>query len=61
MTCAERCLLILTQKGQLYTMSYSSEGQCPQLVNGQPEDGFVEVVSHPDSKHFLALSTDGQV
>ena len=42
-------------------MSYSSEGQCPQLVCGQLEDGFAQVVSHPDSKHFLALSHEGAV
>lgn len=61
LACAERCLLILTQKGNLYTLYYNSEAPCPQLVPGQPEEEVVKVAAHPDGKHYLALTASGQV
>ncbi|KAK8398901.1 hypothetical protein O3P69_004178 [Scylla paramamosain] len=61
LACAERCLLILTQKGNLYTLYYNSEAPCPQLVPGQPEEEVVKVAAHPDGKHYLALTAGGQV
>ncbi|XP_076028585.1 E3 ubiquitin-protein ligase HERC2 isoform X2 [Oratosquilla oratoria] len=59
--CAERCLLILTQKGCMYSMYYSSEAQCPQLIGGQPEEEIVKIAAHPEGKHYLALCSQGHV
>lgn len=59
--CAERCLLILTQKGSLYSLYYNSETQCPQPVLGQPEEEIVKIATHPEGKHYLALTANGQV
>ncbi|XP_042876756.1 E3 ubiquitin-protein ligase HERC2-like isoform X6 [Penaeus japonicus] len=59
--CAERCLLILTQKGTMYCLYYNSETQCPQPIPGQPEDEVLKIATHPDGKHYLALTANGQV
>ena len=59
--CAERCLLILTQKGSMYTLYYNSETQCPQHVLGQPEEEIIRIAAHPEGKHYLALTVNGQV
>ncbi|CAG7818352.1 unnamed protein product [Allacma fusca] len=59
--CAERCLLILTQNCKVYTMYYSSEAQCPQTVDGFGDKEIINIATYPDSKHFLALSSDGEV
>ncbi|XP_042217246.1 E3 ubiquitin-protein ligase HERC2-like isoform X2 [Homarus americanus] len=61
LACAERCLLILTQKGTMYSLYYNSEAPCPQPVPGQPEEEMVNIAAHPDGKHYLALTTGGQV
>ncbi|XP_046386640.1 E3 ubiquitin-protein ligase HERC2 isoform X3 [Ischnura elegans] len=57
MACAERCMLILTLTGRVYVMYYSSEAQCPQLVEGLEGREVVQIAAHPDGKHFLALAS----
>ncbi|KAL8607282.1 hypothetical protein ACOMHN_047613 [Nucella lapillus] len=59
--CAERCLLVLTRTGKLYCMFYSSDTQSPQLVLGFGDKEVVRVAAHCDAKHYLALTTDGEV
>ncbi|XP_064637694.1 E3 ubiquitin-protein ligase HERC2-like isoform X2 [Lineus longissimus] len=59
--CAEQCLLLLAKTGKLYTMYYSSEAQTPQVVEGFGDKEVVKVAAHPDGKHYLALTSDGDV
>ncbi|XP_048243824.1 E3 ubiquitin-protein ligase HERC2-like isoform X1 [Haliotis rufescens] len=59
--CAERCLLALTRTGRVYTMFYSSETQSPQPVGGFGDKEVIKLAAHPDSKHFLALTAEGDV
>nr|CAD7453260.1 unnamed protein product [Timema tahoe] len=58
---AERCVHILTTSGKIYIVYYSSETQCPQLVEGLAGKEVVDIASHPDGKHYLALTGDGEV
>ncbi|XP_021378315.1 E3 ubiquitin-protein ligase HERC2-like isoform X2 [Mizuhopecten yessoensis] len=60
-TCAERCILVLAKNGKLYTMYYSTDSPGLQLVTGFGDREVVKISSHPDGKHFLALSSDGEV
>ncbi|CAG5129600.1 unnamed protein product, partial [Candidula unifasciata] len=59
--CAERCLLALTRTGRVYVMYYSSDTQSPQLVNGFGEKEIVRLAAHADGKHYLALTSEGDV
>ncbi|KAK7864133.1 hypothetical protein R5R35_007650 [Gryllus longicercus] len=59
--CAERCLLVLGSGGRVYVLYYSSETQCPQQVDGFGEKEVIQLAAHPDGKHFLALTRDGDV
>ncbi|XP_059157195.1 E3 ubiquitin-protein ligase HERC2-like isoform X2 [Physella acuta] len=59
--CAERCLLALTRTGRVYTMYYSSDTQSPQLVCGFGEKEVVKLAAHADGKHYLALTSEGDV
>jgi E3 ubiquitin-protein ligase HERC2 len=35
--------------------------QCPRLVEGLADKCVVQLASHPDSKHFLVLTSSGEV
>ncbi len=59
--CAERCLLALTKSGKVYMMLYSSETQTPQQVYGLGDKEVVKLAAHPEGKHYLALTTEGDV
>ncbi|XP_068082847.1 E3 ubiquitin-protein ligase HERC2 [Anabrus simplex] len=59
--CAERCLLVLASTGKVYVLYYSSETQCPQMVEGFGEKEVLKLAAHPDGKHYLALTADGDV
>ncbi len=39
----------------------SSFGQIPQLVEGLVDKDIVKVASHPEARHFLALTTEGEL
>ncbi|XP_034934449.1 E3 ubiquitin-protein ligase HERC2 [Chelonus insularis] len=57
--CAERALMILTQNGQVYTMHYGSETQYPQKVSGFTNEVIKMIATHPDGRHYMALTEDG--
>ncbi|ESO89418.1 hypothetical protein LOTGIDRAFT_218809 [Lottia gigantea] len=59
--CSERCLLALTRTGRVYIMYYSSETQSPQLVSGFGEKEVIKISAHPEGKHYLALTSEGDV
>uniref|UniRef100_A0A2C9K806 HECT-type E3 ubiquitin transferase n=1 Tax=Biomphalaria glabrata TaxID=6526 RepID=A0A2C9K806_BIOGL len=59
--CAEKHLLALTRTGRVYTMYYSSDTQSPQPVTGFGEKEIIKLAAHADGKHFLALTSDGDV
>lgn len=61
LSCAENCLLVLTNDGKVYVMYYSSETQCPQLVEGLRGKEMVQIASHTEGKHFMALTNKGEV
>ncbi|XP_063244096.1 E3 ubiquitin-protein ligase HERC2 isoform X2 [Bacillus rossius redtenbacheri] len=58
---SERCVHMLTTSGKVYIVYYSSETQCPQQVEGFADKEVIEIASHPDGKHFLALTSDAEV
>nr|XP_032812660.1 E3 ubiquitin-protein ligase HERC2 isoform X4 [Petromyzon marinus] len=58
--CSEKCLLALAKDGRVYVQPYHSE-QPPQLLVALAEHVVVKVATHPQGKHFLALSADGDV
>ncbi|XP_011304625.1 E3 ubiquitin-protein ligase HERC2 [Fopius arisanus] len=60
--CTERALMILTQSGKVYSMHYGSETQYPQKVEfgGMKKNPVISsIASHPDGKHYLALTEEG--
>ncbi|XP_012936715.1 E3 ubiquitin-protein ligase HERC2 [Aplysia californica] len=59
--CAERCLLTLTRTGKVYTMFYSSDTQSPQLISGFGDKEIIRLAAHADGKHYLALTSEGDV
>ncbi|XP_075228227.1 E3 ubiquitin-protein ligase HERC2 isoform X3 [Lycorma delicatula] len=61
MVCSERALLFLTHSGKVYTMQYNSETQCPEKVEGLSHKEVVDLSAHPEGKHFMALTIEGEV
>lgn len=62
MAASENCLLILTKtSGKVYKMSYSINAQVSQLVEGFNERRIVKIATHPEARHFLALTAEGAV
>ncbi|KAK6172413.1 hypothetical protein SNE40_016067 [Patella caerulea] len=59
--CSERCLLALTRTGRVFNMYYSSENQSPQLMSGFGDKEVVKISAHPEGKHYLALTSEGDV
>uniref|UniRef100_T1IYS2 HECT-type E3 ubiquitin transferase n=1 Tax=Strigamia maritima TaxID=126957 RepID=T1IYS2_STRMM len=59
--CAERSLLVLTQMGKVYIVHYNSDTQGAQFVDGFSDKEIVKLATHPEGKHFLALSSDADV
>ncbi|XP_070553640.1 E3 ubiquitin-protein ligase HERC2-like isoform X2 [Ptychodera flava] len=59
--CAERCLLALTSTGRVYMHYYSSETQGPQLMENLIDKEVVKIAAHPEGKHYLAMTSDGEV
>lgn len=57
--CTERALIILTQSGKVYMMHYGSETQYPQKIFGFQNKNVKMIASHPDGKHYLALTEEG--
>lgn len=61
LTCTERSLVILSLSGKVFMMYYGSEIQYPQKIHGFTEKTVTMIASHPDGKHYLALTEDNQV
>ncbi|KAJ8985747.1 hypothetical protein NQ317_014400 [Molorchus minor] len=59
--CAERGVLMLACSGKVYYMYYSSETQCPQLIEALKDKEVCKVATHTEGKHFMALTKDGEV
>ncbi|XP_076233389.1 E3 ubiquitin-protein ligase HERC2 [Calliopsis andreniformis] len=59
--CTEKALMILSISGNVYMMYYGSETQYPQRVYGFSDKPVTMIASHPDGKHYLALTQDNSV
>lgn len=57
--CTDGALMILTQSGKVYMKHYDSEAQYPQRVFGFSNKPVKMIASHPDGKHYLALTQEG--
>ncbi|KAJ8297784.1 hypothetical protein KUTeg_024315 [Tegillarca granosa] len=60
-TCAERCMLVLARNGKVYSVYYTSESPTLQLLVGFGDREVIKVATHPDGKHYLALTSDSEV
>ncbi|RZF37934.1 hypothetical protein LSTR_LSTR005434, partial [Laodelphax striatellus] len=61
MVCSEQALLFLTHAGKVYSMLHTSETQCPEFIKGLSHEEIVDIASHPEGKHFMALTAEGEV
>eukprot|EP00058_Branchiostoma_floridae_P025861 XP_002611351.1 hypothetical protein BRAFLDRAFT_73256 [Branchiostoma floridae] len=61
LACAERCLIALTKTGRVYMCFYSSESQGPQLMESLADKEVLKVAAHPEGKHYMALTSEGEV
>ncbi|CAG9815802.1 unnamed protein product [Phaedon cochleariae] len=61
LACSERGILILSCSGKVYYMYYTSETQCPQIVEGLKNKEIIKVATHTEGKHFMALTIDSEV
>ncbi|XP_052796353.1 E3 ubiquitin-protein ligase HERC2-like isoform X2 [Mya arenaria] len=59
--CAEKVIIVLAGNGNVYLISYSSEAASMWMMGGFGEREVVKLAAHPDGKHFLALTRDGEV
>ncbi|XP_064481734.1 E3 ubiquitin-protein ligase HERC2-like isoform X2 [Ornithodoros turicata] len=59
--CSDSNLLILTKCGKVYVLPFTSESAFPQPVDGLGDREVVKIASHPDGKHCMALTADGEV
>ncbi|XP_054270101.1 E3 ubiquitin-protein ligase HERC2 isoform X2 [Macrosteles quadrilineatus] len=61
MACGELGVLLLSHCGKLYFMPYTCESQIPEKVEALANKEVVEIAAHPDAKHYLALTAEGEV
>ncbi|XP_056632300.1 E3 ubiquitin-protein ligase HERC2 isoform X1 [Diorhabda sublineata] len=59
--CSDRGILILTHSGKVYFMYYSSETQCPQIIESLKEIEIIKIAAHTEGKHFMALTKKSEV
>ncbi|CAH0559020.1 unnamed protein product [Brassicogethes aeneus] len=59
--CSDRKLLLLTRSGKVYYMYYTSETQCPQIVEGLKDKEVIKISAHAEGKHFMALTKNLEV
>ncbi|PIO34866.1 hypothetical protein AB205_0161440, partial [Aquarana catesbeiana] len=59
--CAEKCFLILSRNGKVYTQAYNNNTLGPQLVQGLASRNIVKIAAHSDGQHHLALSATGEL
>ncbi|KAG8176599.1 hypothetical protein JTE90_026848 [Oedothorax gibbosus] len=55
------CLLILNKFGKVYTVNVPASSEVPLLVNGFGGKEVVEVATHLAGRHYLALTSSGDV
>lgn len=61
MCCSEFCLLILSRLGKVFVLHFNSENMNPHMLEGFGEKEIIKIASHPDGRHYLALTTEGEV
>ncbi|XP_018562377.1 E3 ubiquitin-protein ligase HERC2 isoform X2 [Anoplophora glabripennis] len=59
--CSERGILLLTCSGKVYYMYYTSETQCPQVVEVLKDKDVTKIATHTEGKHFMALTKDFEI
>ncbi|XP_065932277.1 E3 ubiquitin-protein ligase HERC2 isoform X4 [Magallana gigas] len=59
--CSERCCLILSKAGKVYMLYYTSLSPTLQQLNGFGDREVIRIASHPDGKHYMGLTSDGEV
>jgi E3 ubiquitin-protein ligase HERC2 len=61
MACSDHSLLVLSLSGKVYQMLYASRTECSRLVESLADKEITQLASHPDAKHFLVLTSKGEV
>ncbi|KAJ8962033.1 hypothetical protein NQ314_005815 [Rhamnusium bicolor] len=59
--CSDRGILILTCSGKVYYMYYTSETQCPQIIEALKDKEIIKIATHTEGKHFMALTKEFEV
>uniref|UniRef100_A0A3B3ZIR2 RCC1-like domain-containing protein n=1 Tax=Periophthalmus magnuspinnatus TaxID=409849 RepID=A0A3B3ZIR2_9GOBI len=59
--CSEKCFLILSSTGAVYSQNYKSTTLAPMLVHALSSRKITKLAAHPDGQHFMALSSNGEV
>uniref|UniRef100_A0A6P7FTJ3 HECT-type E3 ubiquitin transferase n=1 Tax=Diabrotica virgifera virgifera TaxID=50390 RepID=A0A6P7FTJ3_DIAVI len=59
--CSDRGILILSCSGKVYFMYFTSETQCPQVIEGLKDIEITKIASHTEGKHFMALTKKSEV
>nr|XP_022328228.1 E3 ubiquitin-protein ligase HERC2-like isoform X2 [Crassostrea virginica] len=59
--CSERCCLILSKAGKVYMLYYTSLSPTLQQLNGFGDREVIRIATHPDGKHYMGLTSDGDV
>ncbi|KAG5897066.1 hypothetical protein JTB14_025882 [Gonioctena quinquepunctata] len=59
--CSDRGILILTCAGKVYYMYYTSETQCPQIVEALKDKEVSKIATHTEGKHFMVLTNNHEV
>ncbi|CAH1402584.1 unnamed protein product [Nezara viridula] len=61
MSCSEKSVLILTVNHQVYLLSINSEALCPEQIEALSDKNVIDISCRADGKHFLALTSEGEV
>uniref|UniRef100_UPI00358FCF6D E3 ubiquitin-protein ligase HERC2 n=1 Tax=Myxine glutinosa TaxID=7769 RepID=UPI00358FCF6D len=59
--CGEKTFVVLTKDGGVFTQAYHDDAQLLHQVQALAEHVVVKVTSHPQCRHFLALTDQGDV
>ncbi|XP_074029211.1 E3 ubiquitin-protein ligase HERC2 [Leptinotarsa decemlineata] len=59
--CTERGVLILSCSRKVYYMYYTSETQCPQILEALKEKEIIKIATHTEGKHFMVLTNNFEV
>jgi len=61
MACSDHSMLVLSLSGKVYQMLYASRTECTRMIESLADKEVIQLASHPDAKHFLVLTTKGEV